>query len=144
MERISDGRRPFQPPKFGTFIATVWAGHATAVTIIVGLAGLALNIPARRLPVPWAALVFVGLGPLTILHWARVARDRARRKSFVLLLPAALTVYAFSLMLGLAFSAVMLRMLSWEEAVQNFRLPTLLLSVLVFVTGYFMARRMAR
>lgn len=142
-ERISDGCRPLPPPKFGTFIAAAWAGHTIAVTIIVGLAGLALNVPARRLPAPWAALVFVGLGPLTILYLARTARDRARWRSFVLLLPATLTIYIFSLMLGLMFGAAMLGVLSWGDAVQNFRLPTLLLSALVFVMGYFTARRRA-
>ena len=72
------GRKTPRPGSvnFGIWKAVIFAGHAIGMAISVGLAGAILSLPARRLLVPYAILLYCGLALSPLLYLARLSRGR--------------------------------------------------------------------
>jgi hypothetical protein len=124
---------------FGVWTAVVFIGHAVGATIFVGLAGLALNLPAHKLLLPYGAMLYCGLVLSPLLYWVRLAREQP--KSCAIRLALSMFLYSQVLMLTLGFSTIRLGILS-QEAATGYALPVLVLSALASVLLYIFTRQM--
>lgn len=128
--------------RFGTFFAVVFAGNAIGMPIFVVLVGVILAIPARRLLVPYTTLVYCGLVLAPLLYWARLSRERP--KSCALRFGVTMFFYLQVILMALGFGAVRLHILSQAEAISDFGLLALPLSLFVFASSYLLVRQMVK
>lgn len=125
---------------FGIWTAVILVGHAMGMAILIGIAGLILNIPARRLLVPYTTLLYCGLVLSPLLYWARLARQRP--KSCAIRLAIAVFLYSQALMLALGFSAIRLDILSQKTALNEYAPFMVPFSALASIVLYIAARQM--
>ena len=138
IQRDKDRMRESCSVGFGIFIAVVFGGHAVGMAIFVGLIGLILGIPVRNLLVPYTTLVYCGLVLSPLLYWVRLARERP--KSCALRFAVAMFFYLQIVVLALGFSTIKLHILSHAEAVRDFGLLIIPLSVFMFAASYLVVR----
>lgn len=136
-----DARRPGSV-KFGTWTAVIFVGHAIGMAIFVGLAGVILSVPIRRLVVPYTTLVYCGLVLAPLLYWARLSRERP--KSCAIRFGIAMFFYLQVLMLALGFGTIRLGILSLAAAINDYALPMVVFSVLASALLYLVARQMLK
>lgn len=124
----------------GTWTAVIFAGHALGMAVFVGLAGVILGVPFRRLVAPYTALVGCGLVLAPALYWARASRGRP--KTCARRFGIAMFLYLQVLLLALGFGTVKVGMLSAAAALHDYALPMVVFSVLASVLLYLVARPM--
>jgi hypothetical protein len=95
---------------FGLLLAVTFGGHAFAMAIFVGLAGLILRISLGSLWMPCIALLAAGLVLAPFLYWARLARDRPKTRAFRFAI--AMFAYGDVLTAALLFGAIWVGALS--------------------------------
>lgn len=127
---------------FGVWTAVIFIGHAIGMAIFVGLAGVILSVPIRRLVVPYTTLVYCGLVLAPLLYWARLSRERPR--SCAIRFGIAMFLYLQVLMLALGFGTIRLGILSLAAAINDYALPMVVFSVLASALLYLVARRMLK
>lgn len=128
--------------KFATWTAVIFVGHAIGMAIFVGLAGVILSVPIRRLVVPYTTLVYCGLVLAPLLYWARLSRERP--KSCAIRFGIAMFFYLQVLMLALGFGAIRLGILSLAAAINGYALPMVVFSALASALLYLVARQMLK
>ena len=109
----SHGGEPARLPgreSFGVMLAAVFGGNAPGVATIVGLAGVILALPARRLGLPFLALLLSGVVLAPWLHSARLTRHRP--KACALRLAIGVFSYLLVLSAGALFGAIWIGLLS--------------------------------
>jgi hypothetical protein len=127
---------------FGTWTVVIFIAHAIGMSIFVGLAGVILSIPARRLLVPYIVLVCCGLVLSPLLYWARLSRERP--KSCATRFGIAIFLYLQVLMLALGFGTITLGILSRSAALNDYAPFMIPFSVLVSVLVYVVTRQMLK
>ena len=126
--------------KFGTWTAVIFVGHAIGMAIFVGLTGVILSVPIRRLVVPYTTLVYCGLVLAPLLYWARLSRGRP--KSCAIRFGITMFFYLQVFMLALGFGTIRLGILSLAAAINDYALPMMVFSVLASVLLYLFACQM--
>lgn len=127
---------------FAIWTAVIFFGHAVGAAIFIGLAGLALNLPARRLLVPYTTLLYCGLVLSPLLYWARLSRERP--KSCAIRLGIAMFLYLQVLMLALGFSTIRLGILSQTAALNDYAPFMVPFSALASIVIYVVTRQMLK
>ena len=125
---------------FGTWTAMVVVGNALGMATFVGLAGLVLSIPARRLLMPYATLVPCGFVLAPLLYWARLARERP--KSCSIRLGIAMFLYFQAVILALGLDTLRLGIVSQAAALDDYALFLIPFSALASVLGSVVVRQM--
>jgi hypothetical protein len=140
----SDGEKMQRPGSvnFGIWTAVIFVGHAIGMAIFIGLAGLILGIPARRLLVPYTTLLYCGLVLSPLLYWARLSRERP--KSCAIRFGIAMFLYLQVLMLALGFGTIRLGILSQATALNDYAPFMVPFSVLASILLYVVARQMLK
>lgn len=124
---------------FGLFTVTVFVGHCIGAAIFIGMAGIALDIPGRKLWAPYVALVCCGLVLSPLLYWARLARERP--KTCAIRFGIAMFLYLQVVIVALGFSTIRLGILSLTTAINDYALFMLFLSVFASIMSYGIARQ---
>ena len=127
---------------FGIWTGVIFVGHAIGMAIFIGLAGLILSIPARRLLVPYTTLAYCGLVLSPLLYWARLARERP--KSCAVRFGIAMFLYLQVLMLALGLGAIRLGIVSQAAALNDYAPFMIPFSALASVLVYIAARQMLK
>ncbi len=137
--RSEEMDRDYYSQSFGKIAAAVLVGYAGAAAVIAGVAGFVLNLPPRRLFIPYA--LFLSGGPVfaPLLYWARLSR--ARPKTFAIRGAIAMFVCVEAVVLATVFSAIWLGILSRTEALTEY-LP-FLVTAAGFVSYLGMRQRVA-
>jgi hypothetical protein len=131
--------RDYYSESFGKIAAAVLVGQAGGAAIIVGVAGLVLNLPPRRLLVPYAMFLGGGLVFAPFLYWARLSR--ARPKTFAIRSAIAMFVCVEAVVLAGVFSAIWLDILPLTQGLTE-DLPFLVIAAGV-VMYLWMRQRVA-
>jgi hypothetical protein len=122
---------------FGIWTTAIFVGHAIGMAIFIGVAGVILSIPPRRLWVPYTTLLYCGLVLSPLLYWARLSRGRP--KACAIRFGIAMFLYLQVLVLALGFDTIRLGILSQATALNvyaPFMVPfCLLASVLLYVVA---------
>ncbi|HZT73831.1 MAG TPA: hypothetical protein VE996_09290 [Terriglobales bacterium] len=127
---------------FATWTAVIFVGHGIGMAIFVGLAGVILSVPLRRLVVPYTTLVYCGLVLAPLLYWAR--RSRERPKICAMRFGISMFLYLQVLLFALGIGAVKLGILSVATALDDYAVPMVVFSVLASFLVYLIARQMLR
>src|SRR5260370_28616921 len=127
---------------FGIWTAVVFGGHAIGMAIFIGLAGLILNMPVRRLFVPYTMFLYCGLVLSPLLYWARLSR--ARPRSCAIRLGIGIFLYLQTLMLALGFSTIRLGILSQTTVIDDYAPFMVFFSALTSIALYVVARQMLK
>lgn len=136
------GRNTAGSVSFGTWTAVIFIGHAVGMAIFVALAGIIMSLPARRLLVPYTALVYCGLVLAPLLYWARLSRERP--KSCAIRFGIAMFLYLQILIFAIGYGTIRLGMLSVGAAVRDYGPSMVVFSVLASVLLYLVARHMLK
>ncbi len=121
---------------FGVMLAMTFLGNGLAMATIVGLAGLILDLPARRLAVPYLVLLPSGAVLAPYLHFARLKRHRPR--ACALEFTIGFFSYLLALSAGLLFGAIWVDVLPLGEVLYDIVPPLLPTYVLLSVGIYFL------
>lgn len=125
---------------FGKWTAVIFVGNAIGTAIFLGVAGVILDLPPRRLLIPYTMLLYCGLVLSPFLYWARLAREQP--KSCAIRLAIAMFLYMQVLMLALGISTIRLGILS-PTAVLNDYAPVMVpFTALASIAGYVITRQM--
>jgi hypothetical protein len=128
--------------KLRAFVAIFLTGGTIGTAIFTGLAGLMLGIPARRLAVPYTALLCCGLVFTLFIYWARLVRDRP--KLCAVRLGIGMSFYLLLLALALGYSAIRLHIMPRAEAISYFGVSGLLISPMGFLISYVLLPRVLK
>ena len=124
---------------FAKWTVVIFVANAVGTAIFTGLAGLALNLPARTLWVPYTMLLFCGLVLSPLLYWARLAREQP--KSCAIRLAITFFLYSQVVMLALGVGAIRLGILSSTEEVDYYAPCMIPFTALTSVLTYVLMRR---
>ena len=124
----------------GTWIAVIFLSHAVGFAIFTGFVGLVMNIPARKLLVPYLMLAYCGFIFAPLLYWVRLSRNRP--KTFAARSAVITFVYLQIVMLALGLGAIRLGILSAADAINGYGPFMLPFSAIVSVMVYFVMRQM--
>jgi len=141
-ESYGDGKRigTARSVSFRMWTTVILFANAAGAAIFVALAGVALNLPFRRLWVPYTALCSCGLLLAPSLYWARLSRERP--KSCAIRFAIAIFLYIQAVMVALGSSTIRLGILSQSEVVYDYAPFMEAFSVIVSIPIYVTARLM--
>lgn len=128
--------------KLRAFVVIFLIGGTIGTAIFTGLAGFMLGIPARRLAVPYTALLCCGLAFTLFIYWARLVRDQP--KLCAVRLGIGMSFYLLLLALTLGYSAIRLHIMPRAEAISDFGVAGLLISPMGFLISYMILPRMLK
>jgi hypothetical protein len=129
-----------RPASIGVMTGRSLVAHAIGGIILVAIFGLALGVPARRLLMPYVAVLFCGSLLSPLLYWAWLPHQRPR--SFATRIGLAMFSYLQVLILALLLSAVRLGILSTGKAFGDYYRVWVLFSAVLTVGMYFVGRKM--
>jgi len=118
----------------------IFVGNAIGTAVFVGVAGAILDLPLRKLLIPYTMFLECGLVLSPFLYWARLAREKPR--PYAIRSAIAMFSYTVDIMLALGISAIRLGILSQTELL-NYYAPLMVpFPALASVAGYVTARQM--
>jgi len=143
-EDHGDGKRVRRAgsASLAVWIAVILFGNAAGAAIFVAMAGVELDLPIRRLWIPYAALFDCGLVLAPLLYWAALSRERP--KSCAIRSAIAMFLYIQTVMLALGFSTIKLGILSRNQIIDGYAPFMEAFSVIASILIYTVARRMLR
>lgn len=125
---------------FGKWTGVIFVGNALGTAIFLGVAGIILDLPPRKLLIPYTMFLCCGLVLSPFLYWARLAREQP--KSFAIRSTIAMFVYIQVIMVALGISTVRLGILS-QTAVLNDYAPVMVpFTALTSIVIYVVTRQM--
>jgi len=115
------------------------AVYSVGLSIVLGFLGLALNLSARSLILPYGMLLYSLLALAAFLYWARTAYERP--KACALRLASAIFFSLLLFLLALAYSVVRVGLLPLRSILYYFAPCILPGSALTSLLVYVLARR---
>ncbi len=132
--------QPRDSVNFGKWTAVIFIGNAIGTAVFLGVAGVVLDLPPRRLLIPYTMLLCCGPVLSPCLYWARLAREKP--KSFAIRSAIAMFLYFQVIMVALGISAIKLGILS-QTAVLNDYAPVMVpFTALTSIVTYVVIRQM--
>jgi hypothetical protein len=128
------------PVNFGKWTAVIFVGNAMGTAFFLAVASVILELPPRKLLIPYTMLLCCGLVLSPFLYWARLAREQP--KSCAIRFSIAIFLYMQVLGLALAIGTVRLGILS-QMAVLNDYAPLMVpFTALASIVGYVITCQM--
>ncbi len=123
----------------GRWISIFFATWAVLSALLVLFAGVALNLPFRKLSLPYLTYCACGIVLALALYWARRAYDRP--KSGAMRLATVIFFFLQLFMLVMAFNAIYLDILRGTMTWKDYAFYILPGSALASITLYLFGRR---